>query len=843
MRSKGLLWGVALVALATAPPAGAVNYAPAPGYPIDVGDGADQIAVADVDADGNQDALVVNQSDDDVAVLLGDGTGGVAEVPRVPIPGSGPLAVDDFDGDSKLDFAVSVSDSRVAVMLGDGAGGFLPAPNSPFETTPGAGSWGVATADFDLDGNRDIAVVHPNPRIGHDNSLTGDAVTILLGDGNGDFDSPGSRFPTNHLPRGIATADFNRDGNPDVVTSNLGDRHGGNGFNVMLGDGNGGLGAPMYVLRQSRPSTIATGDFDGDGEVDVALPGLGGVDVFLGDGTGAFAEAAGSTFPAGPTFSFPITPQAVGSGDLDADGDVDLATADSVVPSAPPSASVLLGDGAGDFAAPSGSPFPLGGGNPHGIGLGDFDGDTLLDLAVVGYTLTSSSTPGPSKFTLLLNAPPDTAIADGPSGTVQSPDATFSFVSPDTSSTFECRLDGGGWSACTSSKSYSKLTAGSHTFEVRATNDVGKTDPSPAARTWTVSAPSTSIESGPQGATRRTSATFTFGSSPSGVGFQCRLDGGAFELCSSPRSYSGLGGGTHTFEVRAIDDAGNIDPAPAARSWTIDLTTPPIAALTATPDLVLTGDSVTFDASASRDPLDGTIVEHRWDLDGDGSFELDTDGTPTATHAYSEPGFVDARVRVTNEVGTSATASVRVEVRRAPPAGELGVSINDGARFTNRLRVTVSAVWPRFATALRISNDGGFREAQSFPVAPEVAWTLDPNDSERVPRIIYVRFAGGGSGPETSHDARVRARTRPAVPAARVLDPSPPSFKLKLRAADGVSGVLYAQTAVATRDPDAAMRYRSTLRVRGSKRPRWVRVRDRAGNWSPWRRVSARPRR
>jgi hypothetical protein len=90
---------------------------------------------------------------------------------------------------------------------------------------------------------------------------------------------------------------------------------------------------------------------------------------------------------------------------------------------------------------------------------------------------------------------PDTTIASGPTGTVASDSASFSFASTESGSSFTCRLDGGTWSSCVPPKAYSGLSSGSHAFDVRATDAVGNTDPSPASRTWTVGSaapPSTS---------------------------------------------------------------------------------------------------------------------------------------------------------------------------------------------------------------------------------------------------------------------------------------------------------------------------------------------------------------
>ena len=119
--------------------------------------------------------------------------------------------------------------------------------------------------------------------------------------------------------------------------------------------------------------------------------------------------------------------------------------------------------------------------------------------------------------------------------------------------------------------SYSSLVEGSHTFEVKATDAAGNTDATPATRSWTVdtSAPETTIDSGPADPTTDTGATFAFSSSETGSTFECSLDGSPFAPCSSPDVQTALAAGSHAFEVRATDPAGNTDQSPASHAWTI----------------------------------------------------------------------------------------------------------------------------------------------------------------------------------------------------------------------------------------------------------------------------------
>jgi hypothetical protein len=106
---------------------------------------------------------------------------------------------------------------------------------------------------------------------------------------------------------------------------------------------------------------------------------------------------------------------------------------------------------------------------------------------------------------------------------------------------------------------------------VRATDLAGRVDASPATYSWTIdaTAPETTINTGPPSSTDSTSAQLTFSASEPGSTFECSLDNGAYSSCTSAHNLSGLASGTHTFRVRAIDAAGNIDLTPATRSWSV----------------------------------------------------------------------------------------------------------------------------------------------------------------------------------------------------------------------------------------------------------------------------------
>lgn len=163
---------------------------------------------------------------------------------------------------------------------------------------------------------------------------------------------------------------------------------------------------------------------------------------------------------------------------------------------------------------------------------------------------------------------PDTVIEEGPPSVTNSTSATFKFRSTQPGSSFECRLDSAAWEACSSPKTYTSLPDGTHLFEVRAKNPIGQPDESPASRTWRVDTvpPDTTINSAPPQFSNSPTAEFTFSANEQDVTFECQLDSGPWERCLSPKRYVELAERSHTFQVRATDAAGNVEPTPASHT-------------------------------------------------------------------------------------------------------------------------------------------------------------------------------------------------------------------------------------------------------------------------------------
>jgi subtilisin-like proprotein convertase family protein len=202
------------------------------------------------------------------------------------------------------------------------------------------------------------------------------------------------------------------------------------------------------------------------------------------------------------------------------------------------------------------------------------------------------TTNGPADFTA-----PETTIESGPTGTIDTASATFGFSASEQAA-FECKLDGGSYSPCTSPAIYTSLADGSHTFAVRATDPAGNVESSPKTRSFTVNTPtgpagpSDPDPSDPKdpgdgvaaGADRvapkvavadarvkraKRSATVTFvatdETTPAArLTTTCALDGGPAAPCTSPATFKRLKPGRHTVEVRATDAAGNRSDAAVA---------------------------------------------------------------------------------------------------------------------------------------------------------------------------------------------------------------------------------------------------------------------------------------
>jgi parallel beta-helix repeat protein len=253
---------------------------------------------------------------------------------------------------------------------------------------------------------------------------------------------------------------------------------------------------------------------------------------------------------------------------------------------------------------------------------------------------------------------PETAIDGVDSGSVVIHFSGSDNHSPQSALAFECRLDGAGYAPCVSPVSYDNPSVGDHTFEARAVDEAGNVDGTPAAHSWTTldtTAPETTITGHPVAVTTNTNASFTFTGSDdatavSGLSFQCALDTGSFVACSSPQAYENLAPGLHTFQVRALDAAANVDGTPAAYSWTIEVpvdTTAPETTITAQPPATTTLTTASFSFTGTDDVSAAGALTFECALNA-GAF---APCTSPRTYSSLTPGAYTFRVRATDAAG------------------------------------------------------------------------------------------------------------------------------------------------------------------------------------------------
>jgi hypothetical protein len=253
------------------------------------------VVLGDFNHDGMLDAAVTDSASGRVDVLLGNGNGTFR--PPVSYATGAPadatiadyyLATGDFNGDGNLDIvAANRANSTVSVLLGKGNGTFQSAVTYP---VGGKGPQSVAVGDFNQDGKLDIVVANVDDY----------TISVLLGKGDGTFSTPVIYY-TGVGPNSVAVADFNGDHFPDLAVTN----NASNTLSILINDGiwNAAV-APVNYPTDANPRSAVVGDFNGDGVLDLAVVNGNSntVNVFLGNGNGAFQ--AGRSTPIGTNPSF-----------------------------------------------------------------------------------------------------------------------------------------------------------------------------------------------------------------------------------------------------------------------------------------------------------------------------------------------------------------------------------------------------------------------------------------------------------------------------------------------------------------------------------------------------------
>lgn len=312
------------------------------------------VAASDFDLDGVTDLVAAHQTDGIASVLFGLGNGSFA--PPQPIGTGDLLSTDvvaaDFNGDGTPDFAiVARAESRIRIFEGDGLGSFVEAAAIEGLVDP----LRVVADDWNLDGLPDLVCVDPEQ-----------GAALFLNRENGSFRAPIVHALAAEGPTDLAIADFDEDGTPDVVTSNLVS----DSASVLLGNGDGTLTQTIELTTPiARPSAVAASDLDDDGHVDLAISHDegGGATLFYGAGDGTFSAPSTLTTTNGATH--------LAIEDVTGDGLRDLIVASRSLEVL----QVFVNTGGRTYGPPT--DYQLVCCDLRDIAIEDFDGDGDLDLA------------------------------------------------------------------------------------------------------------------------------------------------------------------------------------------------------------------------------------------------------------------------------------------------------------------------------------------------------------------------------------------------------------------------------------------------------------------------------
>lgn len=328
------------------------------------------LAVGDFEGSGHPDVAAVQIGTSSVEILHNNGNGTFTQTNEYDTGGSSQtftpslfVATGDLNGDGKLDLAVATA-TGVTILLGNGDGTF----QTPVSIAAGDASSMLALADVNGDGKLDIVL----------GNMGSNYVTVLLGNGDGTFQAAIDSKAAN-APQAIAVGDFNNDGKPDILVGSQVDKT----VSVLLGNGDGTFQPPTTVLTGfTQPISIAVADFNGDGNRDFAVAdaATNQVSIFQGNGDG--------TFTAGNVYPVSATPLSLISADFNRDGAPDLA----MVSQGAGAASVLIGNGDGTFQPQQ--TYVLNSAtnvDPAAVAAADLNGDGYTDLVTANLTVTNYS--------------------------------------------------------------------------------------------------------------------------------------------------------------------------------------------------------------------------------------------------------------------------------------------------------------------------------------------------------------------------------------------------------------------------------------------------------------------
>ena len=349
------------------------------------------VAIGDIDGDGKPDLAVVNQGSNTVSIYRNTSSSGsissgsfAAKVDFTTGTFPYSVAIGDIDGDGKPDLVVANRGSNtVSIYRNTSSSGSISSSSfsAKVDFTTGASPFSVAIGDIDGDGKPDLAVANLGS-----NTISVFRNTSSSGSISSSSFSANVDFATGINPYSVAIGDIDGDGKPDLVVTNLTS----NTVSVFRNtSSSGSITSSSFAVNVDfatglSPISLAIGDIDGDGKLDLAVANNDDNKVSVFRNTSSSGSITSSSFAAKVDFTTGLGPYSVTIGDLDGDGKPDLAVpygggnTVSIYRNTSSSGSIASSSFAASVDFTTGS-------SPFSVAIGDLDGDGKPDLALSNY--------------------------------------------------------------------------------------------------------------------------------------------------------------------------------------------------------------------------------------------------------------------------------------------------------------------------------------------------------------------------------------------------------------------------------------------------------------------------
>ncbi len=781
------------------------------------------VALGDLNGDGALDLEVANADANTVSVMLNNGSGGFSSATPYSV-GNNPLfiAVADFNADGKLDLAVANFDSSfVSVLLGTGGG----AMQSAMNYNVGANPRSIGVGDFNSDGAVDLAVANSGSN----------TIAVLLGSGTGTFGAP-SMYLAGANPYSVAVGDLDGDNKLDLVIGN----GGGTTVSVLMGAGNGSFASAVSYTAGYVQNGVTLGDLNNDGVLDVAVANGASntVSVLLGTGIGTFQTAV--DYSVG---SDPVTPVIA---DLNGDGRQDLAVANFNTHNVsvfieytqdltPPTGSIAINQGAGATASPNVTLNLAAQDVGCGVASMAFSNDGVTFSAFESYASTKAwalpagdgsktvfvkfkdradNTSPALSATIVLDqvAPTGAVVINNGAAYATNRNVSLGLAGSDSGTGVRQMylFDGvtsSGWISYTTSAAW-PLAAGDGSKMVTARfRDLAGNISAPVTDTIVLDTLAPSVSVSPLSSYQFSptfSVTVLGTDATSGVasydlefrdGLSGSWTGWLTATTATSASFSGQDGHTYSFRVRAHDNAGNTSAFSSGGTTTTVDATPPVA------DPLL----INFGALQTTGITVGLSLNASDAASGVSAMSFSNDGTtwsawqPYATTAIWSLSAVDGEKtvygRFRDAAGNISAVVSDTIVLNMFVGTDYGLTINNGAIFTNQTTVTLTIGAHLGTTQMQVSNDGGFAGVSWEPYSGSKTWQISQYGTYVLPRVVYLKYKDQNGVVSSTYQDDIILDVLPPqgrvsiVPADGARSLASAGVTLQLSASDDVSGV------------------------------------------------------